>query len=151
MITERKQVRNAVLGSSLRCVRLSRCLMLSNEAIFALTRLERLRSLYLSGARRLTSECISALVTLGNQLQAVDLSRFSWVDDAALRALAAACPNLTSLNLSGCFLVSYLGIEVLEKKCPLKFSEQPAHAPPSVWGSALSSKELKAFCFDKFY
>ena len=143
-VNRHKRYREAVLGSLLQCIRLSRCTMLSDESIFGLTRLTDLRSLHLTGIRQLTSKCVPTLVALGPQLQTVDVSGFPWVDDMTVRTMAEACPNLTRLNLSGCFLVSSASIDVLEEKCSqLKFSEQPGNVPPSVWGSTLSLEQFK--------
>ncbi|KAL7420162.1 SCF ubiquitin ligase complex subunit [Cryptotrichosporon argae] len=83
---------------------------LGDELVGALARCVRLERLVLAGAARLSKWGLRALVADLAGLLALDLSHIPAVDDALLEHVAAHCPRLQGLNLTGCKAVGDDGI-----------------------------------------
>ena len=68
--------------------------------------------------RNLTDAAITALAANCPGLTSIDLSECENLTDAAITALAARCPGLTSIDFSGCRNLTDAAITALAARCP---------------------------------
>eukprot|EP00966_Prymnesium_polylepis_P209413 4851062-Prymnesium_polylepis.1 len=69
-------------------------------------------------SRSIDDAAVAALAASCPQLSSLDLCECDRITDAAVTALAASCPQLSSLDLAGCTSITDAAVDALAASCP---------------------------------
>jgi hypothetical protein len=84
------------------------CAQLTNEAVFHISRLENIRIVGLEGCIGLTDGCLDPIADMNYlTLEVLSVAGNKNITDMCFKKIVAKCKALTSLNVSGCPLVSH--------------------------------------------